>query len=153
LHGNKATKKYVIGVFGFGGSTTYWHCNFSVIISRPSFVTGVKDVVAWTIVRRRPPRGNEKRDQFEYLVCTNSDCPTLEANSLPPDLFPAGTYVAHIEYNLRSVLGTSKLLVTGSDMLYQRFRYLLFNTVLPFWIDATDRDGKPIQDKKGRAIS
>ena len=153
LHGNKATKKYVIGVFGFGGSTTYWHCNFSVIISRPNPSTGVKDLVAWTIVRRRPPRGNEKRDQFEYLVSPDGDCPALDANLIPSDLFPPGTYVAHIEYSLRSVLGTSKLLVTGSDMLYQRFRYLLFNTVLPFWIDAVDKDGKPIRGREGKTIS
>jgi hypothetical protein len=153
LHGNKATKKYVIGVFGFGGSTTYWHCNFSVIISRPNPSIGVKDEVAWTIVRRRPPQGNEKRDQFEYLVSLDGDCPIVDAGSLPCDLFPPGTYVAHIEYSLRSVLGTSKLLVTGSDMLYQRFRYLLFNTVLPFWIDAVDKDGKPIRGREGKAIS
>jgi hypothetical protein len=153
LHGNKATKKYVIGVFGFGGSTTYWHCNFAIILSRPNLLTGVKDVVAWTIVRRRPPQGSERRDQIEYLVSPEGECPVVDASLLPPDLFPSGTYVAHIEYNLRSVLGTSKLLVTGNDMLYQRFRYLLFNTVLPFWIDAVDMNGNPIRNREGKPIS
>jgi len=153
LRGNKANKRYVTGVFGFGGSTTFWHCNRSLIVSRADSPEGIRDVVAWTIVRRRPPQGNEKRDQFEYLVCPNGECPAIDSNSIPTEVFPHGTYVAHSEYNLRTVLGTSKLLVTGSDMLYQRFRYLLFNTVLPFWLDAVDQDGNPIRGAEGKTIS
>ncbi len=153
LHRNKATKKYVAGLFGFGGSTTLWHCNYSIVISRPRRSSEVRDAIGWTIVRRRPPVGNEKRDQFEYVIGPDSNCPYVDGGALPDAAFPAGTFVAHIEYNLRTIIGTSDLIVTGSDMLYQRMRYLLFNPVLPFWLEAVGADHKPLKVSQARNMS
>ena len=153
LHRNKASKKYVAGLFGFGGSTTLWHCNYCIVISRPQKMRGVKDVVGWTIVRRRPPQGSEKRDQFEYVARPDFDCPYIDGGTVPIDGFPAGTFVAQIEYNLRIVVGTSDLIVTGPDMLYQQMRYLLFNPIMPFWLEAVGSDHKPLKTTQARNIS
>jgi len=153
LHRNKATKKYVAGLFGFGGSTTLWHCSYTIIVSRPRPSRDVRDIIGWTIVRRRAPQGNEKRDQFEYLARPDSETPLVKGADVPQDMFPTGTFVAHIEYDLQKVVGTSELFVTGPDMLYQRLRYLLFNPVLPLWVEAVNTDGKPFKITQARTIS
>lgn len=129
---NKWGKHYLCGAYGQGGSSTLWWCEYTIIIShrRPGHnVVGKPDVVGWTIVRKNPSL-EYRTTVYEYLVKKDGSVPTLSPLAFEGSEFEFGTYIAHIQYDLgREYSGPASL------VSYRLFQSLLFDPVLPFWLE------------------
>lgn len=131
---NKWGKHYLCGAYGQGGSSTLWWCEYTIIISRrrPKHnVAGKLDLVGWTIVRKNPSL-EYRTTVYEYIVKKDGSVPTISPMAFEGLGFEFGTYIAHIQYDLgREYSGPASL------VSYRLFHSLLFDPVLPFWLEDT----------------
>jgi len=132
---NKIGKHFLCGAYGQGGSSTLWWCEYTIFISRrrPKHnAQGRTDLVGWTIIRKNRENFEIKTTVYEYLVRKDGSVPTLSPSTLEGLGFDFGTYVAHIQYELgREYSGPASL------VSYRLFHSLLFDPVLPFWLEDT----------------
>lgn len=130
---NKIGKHFLCGAYGQGGSSTLWWCEYTIVISRcrPKHnVQGRTDLVGWTIIRKNRENLEYKTTVYEYLVNKDGSVPTFSPSALEGLGFEFGTYVAHIQYDLgREYSGPASL------VSYRLFHSLLFDPVLPFWLE------------------
>lgn len=126
---DKPDKKYLIGLFGQGGSSAYHASNYSVIISRraPQLRQAEADErIGWTVVRQMYQEG--RRDTYwAYLANTeDGSVPSLSAGAAEAANFEQGSHFCHIGYGF----GGAKSAV--SRQFYQAMNHLLFNPILPY---------------------
>ena len=129
---NKISKPYLMGAFGQGGSSTFFFCPYSVIISRRnvSCMDGKPDLLGWTIVRKYDD-DSLKVYRYEFLSGIEGGIPTLDPDRLK-DIgleFSSGTKFVHIGYEL------GKINSAWSLVGYRYFDNLLFDPVLPYRIE------------------
>jgi len=138
---NKIGKYYLCGAYGQGGASTYWWCEYSIIISRrcPEHSLGKLDMVGWTIVRPNRENYAYKTTVYEYLVCNDGKIPTFDPSALNGMDFDYGTSISHIQYQLDRYARRMTL------VSYRLFNSLLFDPVLPFWLrDARYHENRTI---------
>jgi hypothetical protein len=120
---NKIQKHYLIGTYGQGGSSTFASSRYTWIASRYSN----HPFVGFTVVQFRDlPADEYKTGHYVYLTL-NDAVPYVE---LPPHDFETGTIVRHYGYDLSSY--GSPL---GPNSLYGLLNQVLFDPVLPVWLE------------------
>lgn len=136
--GNKIRKRYQIGAFGQGGSSTLGFSEYVIIASRSR-----QDLssVGFTVIRVMKLDTSYKEDCYAYL--TKGDGKPLTA-AIASDVamelyegveraarpsFGKGTLVRHVSYRLP---GVAKALGPGPGNLYTYFHYSLFDPLFPF---------------------
>jgi hypothetical protein len=136
--GNKIRKRYQIGAFGQGGSSTLAFSDFVVIVSRSRDDLAA---VAFTVIRVMKLDSSYKEDCYAYITHGDGSvlCAQLEGETAELSLYasgarnvpslPKGTVVRHIGYRLP---GLAKALGPGSGNLYTYLHYSLFDPLLPF---------------------
>lgn len=150
--GNKLDKKYLLGAFGQGGSSTLAFSEYAFILSRsktkPSHL-------AFTLIRILNLGDDYKEDCYAYLATRDADgnvvVPSVEFTSddlsiyfnLPGKIkmpkFKHGTLVRHYSYKLQDLSGT---LSPQPGNLYHFLHFSMFDTLLPFRIIDLREDGK-----------
>ncbi len=129
---NKNDKRYLMGAFGQGGSSTFAYCPYSLIISRrhPSCLDGKNDLIGWTIVRQFDD-DSWKTFRYEYLVGSDGLIPRIEPAVIESlgIQFEYGTKVIHYAYELGRL--NSRWSLVGLRF----FDNLLFDPVLPYRIE------------------
>lgn len=122
---DKAEKPYMIGVFGQGGSSTFFSSRYSVVLSRraPECLDGDTDGIGWSIIKKISPKG--RRDPYyAYLAALHDGrVPTIDNTLLN---FNHGVLFRHIAYDFGR--GGSAVART----LYYALNHVLFNPVLPY---------------------
>ena len=119
---NKITKHYLAGAYGQGGSTTYVSSTATFIASRRGSAP-----IGFTVVRFEDlPAAKYKVGHYVYLTL---DRAVLLADGSTAD-FPDGTLVRHFGYDLSGY--TSPL---GPTSLYGLMNLVLFDPVMPVWLD------------------
>src|SRR5205823_5231534 len=86
-------------------ATTLKFCPYTVIGSRlaPDQLAGRPDLVGATVIRFRPPRGNEKFGVYEYLAGVGGQILKTPAEMAEETFRRShGVYVAHIAYDLKN---------------------------------------------------
>ena len=145
---NKIGKRYLCGAYGQGGSSTLWWCKYTVIVSRrrPRHNSGRPDVIGWTIVRVMRDYARSKNPIYVYLVKKDGSTPTIDPSSLNGSSFDYGTFISHIEYEIgKSAKHWASL------WGYRLFENLLFDPVLPFWLeDAAEKFRRAISGNSAR---
>jgi hypothetical protein len=126
---DKPDKKYLIGLFGQGGSSAYHASDYSVIISRraPQLRQAAEDErIGWTIVRQMFQEG--RRDTYWAYLASSKDgsVPSFGAAAADVASFHQGSHLCHIGYGF----GGAKSAV--SRQIYQAMNHLLFNPILPY---------------------
>jgi len=126
---DKPDKKYLIGLFGQGGSSAYHASNYSIILSRraPQLrEADGDDRIGWTIVRQMFQEG--RRDTYWAYLATSEDgsLPSLSAEAADGANFDQGSQFCHIGYGF----GGAKSAV--SRQFYQAMNHLLFSPILPY---------------------
>lgn len=100
-HSDKADKRYLVGVFGQGGSSAYMACELSWMISRRArdVLGDDRDGVGWTAVKRITPKG--RRDVYWAYLAAHPDgrVPCLPVAAAESIGFVHGTCIAHLKYN------------------------------------------------------
>jgi hypothetical protein len=125
---NKADKRYLIGVFGQGGSSAFAASEFSCVVSRraPDLLNGDADGVGWTIVKHVFPKGR-RDDYFAYLAAhPDGRVPTLPVAAAEETGLRHGSRFVHVGYNF----GQGGAAITRN--FYQALNHVLFNPILPF---------------------
>lgn len=119
---NKIQKFYLAGTFGQGGSSTYYNSKLTLIASRKKG----QGVIGFTLVRfvDLPPE-QFKRGYYAYLTIEGR----LPIASHWADGLAHGTLVRHFGYELSKYDGS-----VGPSSLYGLFNQVLFDPVLPFWL-------------------
>ena len=129
---NKNNKRYLMGAFGQGGSSTFAYCPYSLIISRrhPHCLDGKTDLIGWTVVRQFDD-DSWKTFRYEYLVGSDGLIPRIEPSAIESlgIQFEYGTKVVHFAYEL--VRLNSRWSLVGLRF----FDNLLFDPVLPYRIE------------------
>ncbi len=134
---NKMDKFYLCGAHGQGGSGTFPSCSSTIIISRKQ----ESSCVAFTVVRfNELDPTMYKQGRFEYLVGMNNEVLDVESREIGLFEFPTGTIVRHVAYDME---GCTATLGPGQSSIYGMVQSVLFDPVLPFWVE--DR-------RKGRTI-
>lgn len=136
--GNKIKKRYQIGAFGQGGSSTLGFSEYVLVVSRHH---ESPEELAFTVIRVLKLDASYKEDCYAYLtgkdgiplVATVAATKNVELYSDPQELnpprFEQGTLVRHAGYRLGSI---SKALGPSPGNLYHYLHYTLFDPVLPF---------------------
>lgn len=121
---NKLRKHYLAGTYGQGGSSTFASSWYTVIASR----YGSNPFVGFTIVQFYDlPAAEYKTGHYVYLRL-NGAIPYVE---IPLEEFPTGTMARHYGYDL-SNYGSP----LGPSSLYGLFNEVLFDPVLPVWLES-----------------
>jgi hypothetical protein len=150
--GNKLDKKYLLGAFGQGGSSTLAFSEYAFIFSRSK---QKPSKLAFTLVRILSLGEEYKEDCFAYLAVKDDDgnivVPSIEFNSgdlslyrnLPDRVkipkFDHGTLVRHYSYKLQDLTGT---LSPQPGNLYHFLHFSMFDTLLPFRVIDLRENGK-----------
>lgn len=125
---DKADKPYLIGVFGQGGSSTYFSSRYSVLLSRrhSRVLDGAVDGIGWSIVRKISPKG--RRDPFYAYLADDpaGHVPSIELTNETGALVPPGTTFRHIGYDF----GRQGSAIARTP--YYALNHVLFNPVLPY---------------------
>ena len=121
---NKSRKKYLIGAYGQGGSSTFASSKYTFIASRFS----EQPAIGFTVVKfLEPPADDElKVGNYVYLAL---DGKVLTVD-LPLDKFATGTHVQHFAYDLSHYGGA-----LGPGSVYGLLNQVLFDPVVPLWLD------------------
>lgn len=138
---DKPDKPYLIGMFGQGGSSAFAACECSWLVSRraPELLDHKGGGVGWTLIKRfRPPQ----RRAFEYwaylAVTPDGEIPSLPESAADALGFNRGIKLGHVGYKFES-----------SDQafrLYNSLNHLLFNPVLPYYVQTKKpQGGDPFQ--------
>jgi len=145
---NKIGKRYLCGAYGQGGSSTFWWCKYTIIVSRRRLHNRSErpDVIGWTIVRIMRDYSRSKNPVYVYLVRKDGSTPTIDSSLLQNSSFDYGTYISHIEYEIgKSAKHWASL------WGYRLFQNLLFDPILPFWLeDSTERFRRTISGNAAR---
>src|SRR5690606_5102738 len=120
---NKVDKFYLAGAFGQGGSSTFASSEYTLIASRS---ISAPEALAFTVVRHDPPAGL-KVGSYVYLVRNGA---VLCTSEIPETFASASTRVRHYGYDLNDY--PSPL---GPNSFYGRAQAILFDPVIPFWLD------------------
>jgi hypothetical protein len=122
--GNKLTKHYLAGLYGQGGSSTFAVSDYTLIASRAD----EQGRIGFTLVKflDLPP---DLYRTGHYVYLTHNDI-VLQAQ-VPAAQFPRGTIVRHIGYDL-----TNYPSPLGPNSLYGLLNTVLFDPVLPVWLDS-----------------
>jgi hypothetical protein len=125
---DKADKPYMVGVFGQGGSSTYYASICSIVLSRRAspFFQGAEDGLGWTVVRKISPEN--RRDPFYAYLAVDRDgtVPMFPKQLVDQLSTPHGVMFRHIGYDFGR--GGSGIART----LYPALNHVLFNPVLPY---------------------
>jgi hypothetical protein len=125
---NKIQKHYLAGTYGQGGSSTFAGSQYTVIASR----SGAQPTIGFTVVRYLDvPPEEAKTGHYVYLTL---DGAVLEAE-IPPADFPASTVVRHVGYDLSGYPSP-----VGPTSLYGLLNQVLFDPVMPVWLDSRQHD-------------
>ncbi len=129
---NKMQKHYVVGVYGQGGSSTFAWAKYTLIASR---CIG-HPTIGFTLVRfdDLPPE-EYKTGNYVYLT-QNGTVLQLER---PGEEFAAGTQIKHFGYDLSSYDSP-----VGPGSVYGLLNRILFDPVLPVWLDNRIRNYRRI---------
>ena len=130
---NKADKRYLMGAFGQGGSSTFAYCPYSLVISRrhPKCLGSVnRDLIGWTIIRQFD-EDSWKTFRYEYLVDSDGSIPNISPEVIDTIgiKFENGTRVVHFAYDL------GRINSNWSRVGFRFFDNLLFDPVLPYRIE------------------
>jgi hypothetical protein len=152
-------KRYLLGTFGQGGSSTLSFCEYALIASRPTRDPGH---LAFTLIRVLNLSEDYKEDCYAYLALRKPDgnftVPSivlsddeLIIHNAPPRLrlagLKTGTLVRHYSYKLAGLAG---VLSPVSGNLYHYLQYSMFDTLLPFRvIDLREMDKEKNEIVKG----
>ena len=118
---NKIKKRYVVGAYGQGGSSTFACSQFTLIVSR--FAGSPR--VGFTVVKyyEPPPDDEAKVGNYVYLS-VDGKVPEINDDSLP-----VGTRVRHFSYDLTKYAGS-----LGPGSVYGLLNSILFDPVVPVWL-------------------
>jgi len=149
--GNKLDKKYLMGAFGQGGSSTLAFSEYALIFSRSK---QQPSKLAFTLIRILNLGDDYKEDCFAYLATKddkgNVIVPSIEFNSddlsiyrnLPSRIklpvFKHGTLVRHYSYKLQE----TGILSPQPGNLYHFLHFSMFDTLLPFHVIDLRESGK-----------
>ena len=120
---NKIKKRYVVGAYGQGGSSTFACSQFTVVASRFSGSTRI----GFTVVKYYEPPPDDEAKVGNYVYLTSAD-KILETDSKDHS-FPTGTKVRHFGYDLTKYSGS-----LGPGSVYGLLNSVLFDPVLPVWL-------------------
>jgi hypothetical protein len=127
---NKLSRFYTCGIYGQGGSTTLSFARRVVMVSR-AFARDSE--VGFAIVQFNDKDATLfKEGSYEYLV------PDLTSGvfSVPvgdlQDAFDPGTLVRHVGYDFQKYAGP---ISPNLNNLYGIAHYILFDPILPFWVE------------------
>lgn len=150
--GNKLDKKYLLGAFGQGGSSTLAFSEYAFILSRSK---KKPSNLAFTLIRILNLGDDYKEDCYAYLATRDANgnvvVPSVEFTSddlsiyfnLPGKIkmpkFKHGTLVRHYSYKLQDLSGT---LSPQPGNLYHFLHFSMFDTLLPFRVIDLREDGK-----------
>jgi len=129
---NKMQKHYVVGVFGQGGSSTFAWAKYTFIASR----FNGHPTLGFTLVRfdDLPP---EEYKTGHYVYLTQNGNVLQTETSI--EEFPVGTQARHFGYDL-SNYDTP----VGPNSVYGLLNRILFDPVLPVWLDNRIRNYRRI---------
>jgi len=121
---NKLQKHYLAGIYGQGGSSTFAVCKYTLIASR----NDEHPLVGFTLVRflDLPPE-EYKTGHYVYLIHRSA---VLQVE-LPIQQFENGTQVKHFGFDLSNYASP-----VGPNSLYGLLNRILFDPVLPVWLDS-----------------
>ncbi len=121
---NKLQKHYLAGIYGQGGSSTFAVCKYTLIASR----NDEHPLVGFTLVRflDLPPE-DYKTGHYVYLIHRSG---VLQVE-LPIQQFENGTQVKHFGFDLSNYPSP-----VGPNSLYGLLNRILFDPVLPVWLDS-----------------
>ncbi|OIO26554.1 hypothetical protein AUJ14_01685, partial [Candidatus Micrarchaeota archaeon CG1_02_55_22] len=121
--GNKMQKHYVSGVYGQGGSSTFAASRYTLICSRKQGTS----IVGFTVVKYVDlPADTYKIGNYAYLTLGEQVLQT----ELPEAEFLSGTQVKHFGYDLSDYSSP-----VGANSLYGLLNTVLFDPVIPVWLD------------------
>ena len=121
---NKIEKYYLVGTYGQGGSSTFASSRYTMIASR----SGESTSVGFTVVKYLDlPPERFKTGHYVYLTLDHN---VLQSDELADD-FRVGTRCRHFGYDLSQY--PSPL---GPNSVYGLLQYVLFDPVLPVWLDS-----------------
>jgi hypothetical protein len=147
--GNKITKRYLMGAFGQGGSSTLAFCEYCLIACRS------KDdptAVGFTLTRVLKLGEEYKEDCWAYLALNDNGriiVPSIRLSDEPIEVYPAvpksklpllkkGVLVRHYAYQLSGIAGK---LGPAPGNLYHYLHVSMFDPLFPFRvIDRRDPD-------------
>lgn len=140
--GNKITKKYLVGAFGQGGSSSLAFCEYVLVISRH---VQNPNVVSFTVIKEITLGEEYKENCYAYLALKNEKgeltVPSFSLNEpitlydskdkLRLNEFQHGTLVRHYLFRLT---GISKAIGPREGNLYHYLHCSLFDPLFPFQI-------------------
>lgn len=132
--GNKQTKHFLMGVYGWGGSNTLGFCEYTVIVTVRESTTldGDSPDMSITIVKEADWDDETRDRSFVYGVLDTTDMvPTVPSDSLAHEGFEHGTRIVHVDYQ-QSVRG-------AFINQYNFFSTALYDPVLPVYLKS-ERD-------------
>jgi len=121
---NKIKKRYVVGAYGQGGSSTFACSHYTLVASRP--VNSKR--IGFTVVRYNEPAPDDEAKVGNYVYLTVART-VLELDLLDVPSF-AGTHVRHFGYDLTKYSGS-----LGPGSVYGLLNSVLFDPVLPVWLN------------------
>jgi hypothetical protein len=122
--GNKLTKHYLAGLYGQGGSSTFAVSDYTLIASRAN----EQRPVGFTVVKFLDlPADLFRTGHYVYLT----DHGMVFRAQVLAGQFPRGTIIRHIGYDLTNYSGP-----LGPNSLYGLLNTVLFDPVLPVWLDS-----------------
>lgn len=138
---DKADKRYLIGVFGQGGSSAFSVSDYSIIVTRraPEILKSGEDGGAgWSIARAIQPKG--RRDLYYAYLAASEDgaVPRVDATASDKVEFAQGAHFCHIKYDF----GASESAI--ARLLYPALNHVLFNPVLPYELYALKGTPEPM---------
>jgi hypothetical protein len=120
---NKMQKHYLAGAYGQGGSSTFAAARYTLVASRH---TG-SETVGFTVVKYEDlPPEDFKIGRYVYLVSGGAVLRAQPTN----ESFPDGTLVKHFGYDLSNYPSP-----IGPNSVYGLLNQVLFDPVLPVWLD------------------
>jgi hypothetical protein len=133
---DKPDKKYLIGMFGQGGSSALHASVYSWFLTRraPELHDHRGGGVGWTVARQFMPPDKRGFVYWAYLAAhPDGRVPSLPESAADAIGFARGTKIGHVGYKF----ATSN----QAYRLFNSLNHLLFNPVLPYYL-VTKRDGK-----------
>lgn len=146
--GNKITKKYLVGAFGQGGSSTLAFCDFALVVSCAPDDHGT---VSFTVIREINMGEDYKENCYAYLALKSEGGALTVPHFVTKgqiELYPKterlrmstlnqGTLVRHFSFRLTNIY---KELSPSEGNLYHYLHCSMFDPIIPFQI--IDRRGQ-----------
>jgi len=125
---NKIRKHHLAGTYGQGGSSTFSISTYTFLASRRAG----DPRIGYTVVKflDLPPE-EFKTGHYVYLTFEK----TIPSIELPESDFAAGTFVRHFGYDLSNYASP-----LGPNSVYGLLNQVLFDPVLPIWLDSEVHD-------------